>query len=185
MNAVRGMLCLMLMICCVVHGSYGETYVIDVYDVPIEVMPVGAITAVNLDVVIIGISDVSVRVVGVGGGGKFTCPGAAPDGWYELDVRITVGNAWYEFSTSNQVAFDLIAHEIESPPNPWSACEGVPYCVLSATSYAHDSWEIYCSNEEVVLPELSHVELTITADSIVSSNDVPWGRIKAMYSDMR
>jgi hypothetical protein len=185
MTTVRRIVCLLFLICSGVHISYGETYVVDVYDIAVGVNNVTALNAFNLNAEIVGITGVSVRVVGIGGGGNFECQGSVPDGWYDLDVKLAFGNGWFGFSTSNQVAFDVTPSELESDPDPWSVCEGTTQCALPCTAYAQGTQYLDCVASDVVLPVISHVELTITADSFVSTNRVSWGAIKATYSGGR
>lgn len=165
-----------------VQASNAETHVVDIYDLAIDVSPAGGLNVINLNAMLTGITDVSVRVVGVGGRGNFDCQGTVPDGWYDLDVKLAFGNGWCRFPTTHQVPFDLIAPEIESGPDPWLVCEGVTQCVLPATAYAHGTQYPDCVAIEVSLPVISHVELTITADSVVPASSVSWGTIKATYS---
>ena len=185
MYMVRGLVCILLLVCSGVHPSYGETYVIDVYDLDVGVNGVAAGNFFDLGAEIVGITAVSLRVVGVGGGGNFECQSTGPDGWYDLDVKISFGNDRFGFSTSNQVGFDVIASELESEPNPWSVCEGTTRCSIPVASHAQGDPNYDCWATDVVLPVISHVEVTITAESVVSANSVSWGTVKALYSGGR
>ena len=185
MSYLRGFTCLLALMVLGVQASNAETHVVDVYDLGIEVSPVGFLNVVNLNAELTGITDVSVRVVGVGGGGNFDCSGATPDGWYDLDVKLAFGNGWFSFPTSHQVAFDVVAGKLESDPDPYSICEGVTQCVLPMTAYAHGTQGSECTSIDVNLPVISHVELTITADSVLPANEVSWGTLKAIYSGGR
>ena len=182
MYLLRRQLCLMALVLSSVAAANAETHTFDIYNPRIGLIPTTAINGFDLNVRLVGITDVSVRVVGTGGSGKFDCPGTTPDGWYDLDVKLEVANRWFEFSTSNQVAFDLSPGVVDIIPGPWIACEDVPTCVLHATSYAHGT-DLFnpCDAIEITLPEITHVEVTITADSIVSTSEVSWGVVKGMY----
>ncbi len=185
MATVRMLIGLFILVFGCVQASTAETYVVDIYDVAVGVSPAGVFNVVNLGAELVGITAVSIRVVGTGGGGTFECTGAIPDGWYDMDVKFAFGNGWYGFPTSNQVAFDVIASELPSDPNPWSACEGTTQCPLPVMAYAQGTQFSACNAIEVTLPVISHVELTITADSIVANSEVSWGTIKALYSGFR
>lgn len=185
MSYLRGFSGLIVLMVFGAPASHAETHVVDVYDLAIEVSPVGILNVVDLNAELTGITDVSVRVVGVGGGGNFECFGAIPDGWYDLDVKLAFGNKWFSFPTTNQVAFDEVASEMPSDPDPYSVCEGVTQCVLPMTAYAHGTQDSDCRAMGVTLPVISHVELTITADSVLPTSEVSWGTLKAIYSGTR
>lgn len=172
----------LVLACSGVHPSSAEIYVVNAYDLNLEVSPVAAINVINLGAEIVGITDVSARVVGIGGGGTFDCIEPIPDGWYDLDVKFAFGNGWFGFSTTNQVPFDVVADHLASDPDPWSVCEGTPQCLIAVTSYAQGTQYSDCQASGVVLPIISHIELTITADTIVPVNRISWGTIKAQYS---
>jgi hypothetical protein len=183
MTTVRVIVCILILVCIGVQASFGETYVVDVYDLYVGISPVGAANPFDLGAELVGITSVSVRVIGVGGGGNFECQGGVPDGWYDLDVRIAFGKGWFVFSTSNQVAFDVTSElEFNLNPNPWLRCEGTTQCALPVTAYAQGTQYSDCWTTDVVVPLISHVEVTIIADSVVSSDSVSWGTIKALYS---
>ena len=164
------------------QSSFAETYVVDVYDVNNVVSPVSSYKEVDLGAEIVGITDISVRVFGVGGGGNFECSGDTPDGWYDLDVRLGFSNKWWVFSTVNQAEFDVIATEFPYDEEVWPPCEGSPYCYLLVTSFAQGTQYYECEAIDYVLPVISRVEITITAESVVLETNVSWGSIKAKYS---
>jgi hypothetical protein len=165
-----------------IQSSFAETHVVDVYDVNNVVSPISAFKEVDLGAEIIGITDVSIRAFGVGGGGNFECAGVTPDGWYDLDVRLGFDNKWWVFSTTNQAEFDVIASEFPYHLEVWPSCEGSPQCYLLITSFAQGTQYTECEAIDYVLPVISHVEITITAESVVSETNVSWGSIKAKYS---
>ena len=181
---LRGLIGLFVLVILGVPASHADTHVIDLYDVPIAVSPEGRFFDVNLNAEITGISNVSVRVEGVGGGGSFDCSGAVPDGYYDLDVEFTFANRTFKFSTSNQVAFDVIASLIDYNPDPIAFCEGVTQCEFTSICVAHGTQYLDCTAIDVELPVISHVEVTITADSVVPTSDVSWGTVTAIYSDL-
>lgn len=181
---LRGLIGLIVLVILGVPASHADTHVLDLYDVPIAVSPAGRFFDVNLNGEITGISHVSIRVEGVGGGGSFDCSGAVPDGYYDLDVEFTFANRWFQFSTSNQVAFDVIASEIGYNPDPIAFCEGVSQCEFTTICFAHGTEYLDCTAIDVELPVISHVEVTITADSVVPTSDISWGTLKAKYSGM-
>ena len=179
---LRGLIGLFVLVILGVPASHADTHVVDLYDVPIAVSPFISFSGVNLNAEITGISNVSVRVEGVGGGGNFDCNGAVPDGYYDMDVRLTFASGRFEFSTSNLLDFDVIASEIDFDPDPYAVCEGVTQCVLTATCFAQGTQYTDCTATDFTLPVISHVEVTITADSVVPTSDVSWGTVKAIYS---
>ena len=183
MKSIRLFICIAVLFAVMVHVAFAETHVIDIYNPAFAESPVASFIAVHLGAELTGITEVSVRIVGTGGGGIFDCPVGVPDGWYDYDIDVLFGGGLFSVSTVNQVAFDQVASLSLFEPNPWKHAEGTTVYGLGVTIYAHGQGGFEpCSGVTVALPEISHIELTIVADSVVSTSGMSWGTLKAQYS---
>ncbi len=129
-----------------------------------------------------GVSSVSVRVVGIGGGGIFDCPGEASDGWRDLEIRIRFGGRIFRMRQIDQVAFDETVTKTDWQENPMSPIEGASIVSLGARAGASlvDVF-FYCAVTTAVLPVISQVEITIEASSVVGTAECSWGALKSHY----
>ena len=183
MNSIRRFICIAVLVVAMVQASFAETHVIDIYNPSFAESPIASWVVVDLGAVLTGITEVSVRIIGIGGGGVFECPAGVVDGWYDYDIDVLFGGGRFSVSTVNQVAFDQVASLSLFEPNPWEHAEGTTVYGLGVTIYAHGQGGFEpCSGVTVALPEISHVELTIVADSVVSTSGMSWGTLKAQYS---
>ena len=183
MKSTRFFICIAVLVIAMVQVSFAETHVIDIYDPAFAESPEASLIFLDLGAELTGITEVSVRVVGTGGGGIFECPVGVVDGWYEYDIDVIFGGGRFSVPTVNQVAFDQIAALSLFEPNPWEYAEGTTHYGLGVTIYAHGQRGLeVCSGVAVTPPEISHIELTIVADSVVSTSEISWGALKAQYS---
>jgi hypothetical protein len=171
----------LLLFCSGFQTSLAETHFVEVYDLSNAVSDVSAYNEIYFGAELFGITDVSIRAIGVGGGGNFECAGSIPDGWYDFDIRLTFENKDYIISTANQTDFDVVVTESSPTEWPWPSCEGSSICSILVTSFAKGTQYRECEALDFELPVISKVELTITADSVVSETAVSWGTIKARY----
>ena len=183
MNSIRRFICVAVLVAAMVQVSFAETHVIDVFNPTLAEYPIASLVAVDFGAVLTGITEVSARISGTGGGGIFECPAGGADGWYDYDIAVYFGGGEFSVSTVNQVAFDEVADLSLFEPNPWEYAEGITSYGVGVTIYAHgpDGTKA-CSGTNVALPEISHIELTIVAASVVSNSEIPWGTLKAQYS---
>lgn len=131
-----------------------------------------------------GITDVSIRAVGVGGRGLYGCVAPAQGGWYDLNCRICFGNGCVEFPTSNEVAYDVTELAVVTEGS-WDVCEGVSACPVtisvSPRGIAAGDWQRYCWVTQSEIPAVSQLTITVTTARTVATENGSWGAIKAMY----
>lgn len=131
-----------------------------------------------------GITDVSIRAVGVGGRGLYGCVPPAQGGWYDLDCRICFGDGCIEFLTSNQTAYD-VTELAAVAEGGWDDCEGVLVCPVTLSvmprGIVNGDWQRDCWLAQAEIPAVSQLTITVTTNGTVAVESGSWGAIKAMY----
>jgi len=123
-----------------------------------------------------------VRIVGIGGGGEFDCPSGIADGWYDFDVAVYFGGGEFTVATMNGVPFNQVASQLLFEANPWEYAEGTTSYGIGVMVLPHGpEGSGNCGGIAVTLPVISHIELTIIADSVVTNEEMVWGTLKAKY----
>ena len=143
-------------------------------------VPFSTFQIANVGAELTGISRVDIRVVGTGGSGQFFCTPQDASGWYDMDIRVCLGNHCVIVSAANGVAFDERAEAIDESGGA-DVCENTPTCPLAVSGRAHGMPATACSLGSAVWPEVSLIEVTITADSVVDRDGDTWGALKAVY----
>lgn len=159
----------------IVSAASAGTYVFEMTDVE-----VGLLHSPDLGAQFSGIRTVTIRAIGVGGRAHYECTQPAANGWYDLDLNVNWGNGWIAIPTSNQVPFDIAAVAVVEEGS-WLPCEDTARCPLSASVSPRGFSGLFCGWTEMEVPAISRLVITITADSVVSAEKLPWGSMKAMY----
>ncbi|MBK7673241.1 MAG: hypothetical protein IPJ24_17915 [bacterium] len=156
----------------------------DIHVVEIANAQPGYIYVPDLGAVLSGISEVTIRAVGVGGRGFYECVAPATGGWYDFDFEICLGYGCIEFPTVHEEPYDVTQTAVLAEGS-WQACEGVTICplylLLEPRGFVNHDWRRYCSPAQSDVPLVSRLVITITADSVVATESASWGAIKAMY----
>lgn len=164
-----------------VPAATADTHVLEIADV----QP-GSIYVPDLGAAFSGISEVTIRAVGVGGRGFYECVAPAAGGWYDLDFEICLGNGCIRFPTVHEEAYDVTQTAVLTEGG-WQACEGVTICplylLLEPHGFVNYDWRRYCWLEQSDVPPVSRLVITITADTVVATERASWGAIKAIYRD--
>ena len=168
-----------VMLTAFVAAATADTHVVEIANV----QP-GYIYVPDLGAAFSGISEVTIRAVGVGGRGFYECVAPAAGGWYDFDFEICLGYGCIEFSTVHEESYD-VAQTAVLAEGSWQACEGVTMCPLFLLVQPHGfvnyDWRRYCWLAQSDVPPVSRLVITITADSVVATESTSWGAIKAMY----
>jgi hypothetical protein len=176
---------LVIVLAVVIAGSVcAETFVVEIPTPEVVVYPELSAISVDLGALFTGITDIRVRMIGVGGGGTFVCSGAAPSGWYNSDIYVGVGSADYVFSTVDQVPFDLTVRWLRPWPDPWAHLEGVSQTFIMVRAQAHLTGLLDdCAGNSGAAPLVDLIELQVDADQVVGDLPQSWGAVKALYLD--
>ena len=162
--------------------SFAETHVINPYNFAPALSPDINVYPVETGAALDGVSSVSVRVVGIGGGGFFDCPGEASDGWRDLEIVIQFGGRNFRMRPMDQLAFDETVTKTDWEENPMSPIEGAVIVSLGSRAGASLAEAfLNCTVTSADLPVLSYVEITIEASSVVGTAECSWGTLKSHY----
>ncbi len=165
-----------------VASASGETFVITVNDPPIALTPTAMLVPLDFGAELSGISSVSVRVVGIGGGGDFDCYDSFYDGWHALSVDVLVGGSHNVVLAESDVSFDTVGTQSFFEANPWEYMEGTARYGMGVTAKLFGvPSEAYCDSVAITMPQIELIELTIVCDSVVANEKASWGTIKALY----
>lgn len=163
----------------IVSPAMAATHTVEIAD-----LQLGHLQVIDLGVQFSGITEVTLRAVGVGGRGLYECVAPAEGGWRDLDLGICLGNGCIEFSTVQDVPYDVTQTAV-STDGGWQACEGVTQCpvhlLAEPRGIVNYDWRLYCGLVQADLPPVSRLVITITADSVVAAERRSWGALKALY----
>ncbi|MDO9695442.1 MAG: hypothetical protein Q7W56_11990 [Candidatus Latescibacteria bacterium] len=152
-----------------------DTYVYEVHDLPLNYGHM-----FDFGAEFTGITEVSIRAVGIGGRVYYSCLDPTHDGWYDLHLTVRVGNSYIHFPVWYQVAYDVTAvADVEGSGE--GLCDGDDMCFMNASYRPSGLSDIFCGPSEEEGLTISRVELTITANSVTPTESSTWGRVKAMY----
>lgn len=168
-------LCAASVLCLVAPAALAETYVFEVHDLP---MNYGYL--IDFGVEFTGITEVSIRAVGVGGRVYYSCLDPSQNGWYDLHLTVRVGNSYIHFPVWYQVAYDVTGvAEVMGAGEP--LCHGDVVCPLHASYRPSGLGDNICWPTEEEDLKIARVEVAITADIVTPAESSTWGGVKAMY----
>ena len=172
---IVGILCAVSVSGLVAPSARAETYVYEVRDLP---MNYGY--TFDFGAEFTGITEVTIRAVGVGGRVYYSCLDPTHDGWYDLHLTVRVGNSSIHFPVWYQVAYDVTA-VADVGGSGEGLCYGDDRCFIHASYRPSGLSDPYCGPAEEEGLTISLVELTITANTVTPTESSSWGRVKAMY----
>lgn len=168
-------LCAASVLCLVAPAAPAETYVFEVHDLPMNygyMFDLGAEFA--------GVTEVSIRAVGVGGRVYYSCLDPSHNGWYDLHLTLRVGNSYIHFPVWYQTAYDVTdVADVMGAGEP--LCQGDAVCFLHASYRPSGLGEQVCWPTDEEDLKIARVEVAITADVVTPSERSSWGAVKAMY----
>ena len=168
-------LCAASVFCLVAPAAQAETFVFEVHDLP---MNYGYMFDFGAEFT--GITEVSIRAVGVGGRVYYSCLDPSHNGWYDLDLTVRVGNSYIHFPVWHQTAYDVTA-VADVMGAGGHLCDGDAVCFLHAQYRPRGLGDHVCWPTEEEDLDIVRVEIAITADIVTPIESSTWGRVKAMY----
>ena len=172
---IAGILCAVSVFGFVAPTARAETYVYEVHD-----LPLGDLYSLDFGAEFTGITEVTIRAVGVGGRVYYSCLDPTNDGWYDLHLTVRAGNSFIHFPVWYQVDYDVTA-VAEVVGSGEGLCNGEPVCFMHASYRPSGLSDPNCWPSEQEGLTISLVEVTITANTVTPTESSSWGRVKAMY----
>ena len=140
----------------------------------------------DLGGIVTGITDVTMRVTGIGGARCYNCEdidGENHQVLFEFEYDVTMDDASLAMFRPGIGDYEFDVDVVLLPGVPdWSSLEdGWATLTVQYDTYEYISPQctpgLFCSTS----PEMHRIELMITADSVVPAAATTWSRLKAIY----